>query len=420
MRTLKHLFLFTPALWIAAAAFLQAEPSGLINYQGRLLDKYGRRVNAPVEIVFKIYQGAGAAAWSEKHESVPVTDGLYSVVLGSLTPLTASLFSGEDAYLEICINGEPLRPRQRITASPYALSARTIHGPEVYVDSQGNLGIGTTNPVEKLDVRGVVQATGFKMPTGAAAGYALVSDASGSGSWQALSQVNSSDSITNWTDRVFAPATNDLWTAVRTSVAYADYSVATGALWTAVGRSVLLADYSTATNQLWDAVRARLQLSGGAMSGPLTNNAGFFGDGAGLTNISAAAVSLTNYVLKTGDAMTGALIVSNNLSVAGGTIWQPGSRTISTNDSVTLPADQTYLQIGTTDGVLKRLGSPQIASGSTGQLLMIQCLNNAVILTNSQTLVLTEGVSFFMSTNDIIQLVYDGAKWVEMRRADNN
>ncbi|MDZ7270301.1 MAG: tail fiber domain-containing protein [candidate division KSB1 bacterium] len=49
----------------------------------------------------------------------------------------------------------------------------------------GYVGIGTITPAQKLDVAGTAQMTGFKMPTGAAAGRVLTSDASGVGTWQA-------------------------------------------------------------------------------------------------------------------------------------------------------------------------------------------------------------------------------------------
>jgi len=52
------------------------------------------------------------------------------------------------------------------------------------LDTNGNLGIGTMTPGEKLDVSGTAKVVGFHMPTGAAAGYVLTSDASGVGTWQ--------------------------------------------------------------------------------------------------------------------------------------------------------------------------------------------------------------------------------------------
>ena len=55
------------------------------------------------------------------------------------------------------------------------------------VKNTGNVGIGTTAPARLLDVSGTAQMTGFKMPTGAASGYVLTSDASGVGSWSDLS-----------------------------------------------------------------------------------------------------------------------------------------------------------------------------------------------------------------------------------------
>jgi len=53
------------------------------------------------------------------------------------------------------------------------------------IRASGGVGIGTTSPGEELDVAGTAQMTGFKMPTSAANGYVLTSDASGVGTWQA-------------------------------------------------------------------------------------------------------------------------------------------------------------------------------------------------------------------------------------------
>jgi hypothetical protein len=58
-------------------------------------------------------------------------------------------------------------------------------GEELFrIQENGNVGIGIQDPQHRLDVAGTIQMTGFKMPTGASAGYVLTSDADGVGTWQ--------------------------------------------------------------------------------------------------------------------------------------------------------------------------------------------------------------------------------------------
>jgi len=71
-----------------------------IPFQGSLYDQ-GTPVNGTNEMVFSIT----AASWTET-QSVQVVNGLYSVVLGSITPLPANLFTGVDSQqLAITVAG---------------------------------------------------------------------------------------------------------------------------------------------------------------------------------------------------------------------------------------------------------------------------------------------------------------------------
>jgi hypothetical protein len=54
----------------------------------------------------------------------------------------------------------------------------------IWIKADGKVGIGKASPTQMLDVDGIVQIAGFKMPTDASSGKVLTSDASGLGTWQ--------------------------------------------------------------------------------------------------------------------------------------------------------------------------------------------------------------------------------------------
>ena len=83
-------------------------------------------------------------------------------------------------------------------------------GSIMFINSGGDVGIGTTSPGEKLDVGGIVKMTGFEMSTGASSGYVLTSDAQGTGTWQPVASGGDAWSLSgnSGTD----PATNFLGT----------------------------------------------------------------------------------------------------------------------------------------------------------------------------------------------------------------
>ena len=60
---------------------------------------------------------------------VVVSGSVFSVLLGSSTPLMSGAFVGSDRYLEVQVASDPpLSPRQRLGTVPYAFNAQSLNG----------------------------------------------------------------------------------------------------------------------------------------------------------------------------------------------------------------------------------------------------------------------------------------------------
>ena len=119
---------------LANTLLLPASPE-VMNYQGYLTDGSGNPHTGTVDLVFVLYDAptGGTDVWTEKM-SVAVSDGNLSVQLGTSAnsantsgPLSASIFSSPDRYLELSIDGMAggavTLPRQQLTSVPYAFVA---------------------------------------------------------------------------------------------------------------------------------------------------------------------------------------------------------------------------------------------------------------------------------------------------------
>ncbi|MFO7675099.1 MAG: tail fiber domain-containing protein [bacterium] len=93
-----------------------------LSYQGRLTDTLGVPVpNGSYSVVFRLYTlpSGGSAFWNETR-SVTTEDGLFAVLLGSVTPIGSMPDAGA-AYLTMAIEGgAELVPRLRIASAGYA------------------------------------------------------------------------------------------------------------------------------------------------------------------------------------------------------------------------------------------------------------------------------------------------------------
>ncbi len=84
---------------VMMAAVASASGPNLINYQGSLTNGTGTLQNGTFSVSFRIYNvvSGGSPLWTETHSAVTVTSGLFSIVLGSITPFTVNLFDDSPA-----------------------------------------------------------------------------------------------------------------------------------------------------------------------------------------------------------------------------------------------------------------------------------------------------------------------------------
>jgi hypothetical protein len=126
------LLIATQSIWAQPFAATNAPgPSATtVNYQGRLADNLGTPLDGSYGMSFALYDAASAGnlVWGpEDHPAVPVSDGLFSVGLGSRTTggIPTTTWNG-DRYLEITVGGETLSPRELIRSVPIAGMALTV------------------------------------------------------------------------------------------------------------------------------------------------------------------------------------------------------------------------------------------------------------------------------------------------------
>jgi hypothetical protein len=164
---------------LLTAAITFADVPSQISYQGTLTDSTGNPITGTRSMLFKLYSdstGGDYPLWSETQSSVEIANGLFSVQLGSVNPLSPTIFNGSTRWLAIQIDPdtEDLTPRQPMITVPYgfrsadadhAVYADTanysmvgtpdddwqISGNNIYRET-GNVGIGTSAPVAGLEV----------------------------------------------------------------------------------------------------------------------------------------------------------------------------------------------------------------------------------------------------------------------------
>jgi hypothetical protein len=100
----------------------------LLNYQGMLKNSEGQFEDTTLSITFAIYPDSQGITqlWSEIQPSVKVEDGIFNVLLGSISSVPDSVFTGDVRYLGVKVGADPeLSPRTPIVSMAYAYRSRS-------------------------------------------------------------------------------------------------------------------------------------------------------------------------------------------------------------------------------------------------------------------------------------------------------
>ena len=115
---------------VGGAPVYESPRDYLINYaNGTITRVAGGFIlsGTPVEVDYQ-WNSPGNLLWGETITTVPVSQGLYNVILGGVHPIPPAALAGSTVYMEVLVGAERLAPRQRLTSVPYALNAGTLGG----------------------------------------------------------------------------------------------------------------------------------------------------------------------------------------------------------------------------------------------------------------------------------------------------
>lgn len=105
-------------LWGATAV---ASPDRQLSYSTRLIDGSGAPIEGARDVIFRIFDAptSGTELWAETRNGTSFEDGRANVLLGAVTPIPQSAFTG-GTWLEVSVDGTVLGGRTALLPTAYA------------------------------------------------------------------------------------------------------------------------------------------------------------------------------------------------------------------------------------------------------------------------------------------------------------
>jgi hypothetical protein len=140
-RALFNLAVIVPLYFIITVPVSAGVPQK-INCQGRLTDSVtGQPEVGTHNVIFRIYDdpASGALLWSESQMVQTDSVGVFSAIMGSVTPIDVALIG--PVWLEVEVGGQVLLPRRELVSVPFAFRAEVAER-SLDADSLGGYAAG--------------------------------------------------------------------------------------------------------------------------------------------------------------------------------------------------------------------------------------------------------------------------------------
>lgn len=133
-----------------------------MSFQGYLTDNADNPINGTKDVTIRLFDGStgGTQFWERTYTSVPISGGVFHLILAEGTPPLAWVAFDKQLFAEIEVDSEIVGSRVRLTSAPYALGLRNLRViPEVDDEGPSLLGGFLDNAIS-IGVKGATISGG--------------------------------------------------------------------------------------------------------------------------------------------------------------------------------------------------------------------------------------------------------------------